>query len=218
MKKEIKICLPWYKVLYAAAFIILMALVRGISSVNEIGISLDFYMPLLAIVFCADTCYQEVQEGRWEILSLMPHNSQRKMILQRMGIQVAFLTVLAGVGYGLFELFQQPLSVEGSISLFFLSLAAVGISILLFGTLSAALVNATGSLWGGIGSIALVWFLISSKMAQNLPDFLQIFAFSSRQINIQSDYSWMAGKITAILIAVLCLAFQKNIRKRKTMR
>ena len=50
--KEIKISLPPYKMICALFFILILAIVRGISSVNEIGLTIDTYVTLLALVLC----------------------------------------------------------------------------------------------------------------------------------------------------------------------
>lgn len=58
--KEIKISLPLYKILCAFFFVLILAIVRGVTDVNEIGPTIDTYIAILALVLCADTCYQEV--------------------------------------------------------------------------------------------------------------------------------------------------------------
>ena len=65
--KEMKICLPVYKIIYSICFIVFLSLVRGISSIAEIGITMDAYIAVLAIVFCADTYWMEHSGKRWEV-------------------------------------------------------------------------------------------------------------------------------------------------------
>lgn len=68
--KEMKICLPVYKIIYSICFIVFLSLVRGISSIAEIGITMDAYIAVLAIVFCADTYWMEHSGKRWEVFCL----------------------------------------------------------------------------------------------------------------------------------------------------
>ena len=60
LKKEIKICLPIYKLIYSMSFILILSFVRGIESVNEIGAVIQAPIALLAVIFCADTYFSPV--------------------------------------------------------------------------------------------------------------------------------------------------------------
>lgn len=48
MRKEIKICLPLYKMAYAVFFTAILSIVRGVFYSYEIGIALEAPMALLA--------------------------------------------------------------------------------------------------------------------------------------------------------------------------
>lgn len=147
--KEIKISLPPYKMICALFFILILAIVRGISSVNEIGLTIDTYVTLLALVLCADTCYQEIPGGGWEILAIKPGKQQRLTILKRFAVQYVFLIGTAAAGYGLFYLIQQPYIRENELYHFVTAMAATAASIVLFGALPVLISKITGSLWGG---------------------------------------------------------------------
>lgn len=41
MKKEMKIILPVYKMVYAFAFVVILSLIRGVVFTNEIGLSIE---------------------------------------------------------------------------------------------------------------------------------------------------------------------------------
>ena len=58
MKTESKISFPLYKICYSLAFVAVLSLVRGVSSVAEIGNVMQQAMGILAVVFCADTYMQ----------------------------------------------------------------------------------------------------------------------------------------------------------------
>lgn len=70
MKWDMKIMLPPYKLIYPVLFMLLLAFVRGVSDTREIGTVLDSMIPVLAIVFMADTYQIEYSEQRWEIFEL----------------------------------------------------------------------------------------------------------------------------------------------------
>ena len=149
--KEIKISLPLYKILCAFFFVLILAIVRGVTDVNEIGPTIDTYIAILALVLCADTCYQEVPGGGWEILAIKPKMQQRKTILRRFAVQYLFIICVAAVGYGLFYIIQQPYIREKGFYYFAAAMGASAASIVLFGAVSALLSKMTGSLWGQSG-------------------------------------------------------------------
>ena len=57
MKYEAKITLPFYKVIYSMLFMVIIILVRPISSYSEIISVLESSVALLAGVFMADNYY-----------------------------------------------------------------------------------------------------------------------------------------------------------------
>ena len=64
LKYNIKIALTRMKVCYSVSFMIILALIRGVSHPEEIGIAMDTNVALLAIIFCSDVYYQEIYENR----------------------------------------------------------------------------------------------------------------------------------------------------------
>lgn len=51
MKKEMKIILPVYKIVYAFAFVVILSLIRGVVFTNEIGLSIEGPFAILTAVF-----------------------------------------------------------------------------------------------------------------------------------------------------------------------
>lgn len=51
MKKEMKIILPVYKMVYAFAFVVILSLIRGVVFTNEIGLSIEGPFAILITVF-----------------------------------------------------------------------------------------------------------------------------------------------------------------------
>lgn len=207
--KEIKISLPLYKILCAFFFVLILAIVRGVTDVNEIGPTIDTYIAILALVLCADTCYQEVPGGGWEILAIKPKKQQRKTILRRFAVQYLFIICVAAAGYGLFYIIQQPYIREKGFYYFAAAMGASAASIVLFGAVSALLSKMTGSLWGAIGASAALWFFLISSWAEKLPPFFQIFAFGSRNME-EGELWWITGKVTALILGGVCMGALGN--------
>lgn len=203
--KELKISLPPYKIICALFFILILSIVRGISEIDEIGPTIDTYMALLALVLCADTCHQEVQESGWEILALKPGKRQRQTILKRFAVQYIFIFCMAAAGYGMFYLIQQPSIGEQELYHFATAMAASASSIVLFGAMPVFLAKITGNLIGAMGAAAAFWFFITSSWAEKLPRFLQIFAFGGRNIS-EGEMWWISGKVTALILGAVFMA------------
>ncbi len=54
MKKEVKICMPYYKIAYSIAFVVILSAIQPVVYANEIGQAVERAVSLLAVVFCAD--------------------------------------------------------------------------------------------------------------------------------------------------------------------
>lgn len=142
MKKEIKICLPIYKLIYSMSFILILSFVRGIESVNEIGAVIQAPIALLAVIFCADTYLTEVQNHRAEIFHLYDTKRKSKVIIRRLMLQNIYLFGISLIGYGFFYL-QKPIILNGTPQglLFFLfALAMIG-TLLFWSILSMTICN-----------------------------------------------------------------------------
>lgn len=192
----------------------LLALVRGISSADEIGITVEPYISLLAIVFCADALECEYREKRGEIFSILPAKNRRKTIRQRLLIQWGYLWILSMAGYWLFYWQGPNVRDVSHLALYGMFVPAVGVSILFWGTLSAAVVNRTRKLLPGIAVMALLWLCLYSKEGSEILGNLSVFAFSFRDVMAVEDYGWVLGKIAAGGIALLLLAGPSVVRRK----
>lgn len=216
MKQDIKISLPLYKVVYSFIFIILLSLIRGISSVGEIGSAVDVNMALLAIIFCADTYYQEIQGDRWEIFSLLSIKKRTHVIRRRLLIEYIYLIFLSTACYAFFYI-QRPYLEEGTneFGLYRITITAVAASIVFFGVISMTLVNLTKNLWAGIGITVFLWLSFSSTASNKLPIPFQIFAFANRNLaGGNSEFSWIWGKVTAVFLALLFIIIQSSVLRK----
>lgn len=218
MKYELKISLSMTKIIYSCLFICLLPLVRGISSVDQIGGAIDSNIALLAIIFCADTYYQEYIGKRNEVIALLPSKSKFQLFIRRLFIEISYLLCIGMIGYWLF-FWQKPL-ISLSLPLgyeYILAVFAFLGSIIFWGSLSATLVNYFCNLWVGIGLNILLWLTVNSKMGADLPNWINIFAYGNRLIKNSSE-GWIYGKITGILIAVILVMLNRKIINRKGIR
>ncbi len=216
MKQDIKISLSLYKIVYSFVFIILLSLIRGISSAGEIGSAVDVNMSLLAVIFCADTYYQEFQGGRWEIFSLIPMKKRVHVIRRRLFIEYIYLILLSAACYAFFYI-QGPYLEEGASEgvLYGITIAAVAASIVFFGGLSMTLVNLTNNLWAGIGITVFLWLGFSSAAGYRLPIPLQIFAFANRDLAGEAgEFLWIWGKVTAVFLALFFIILQSGVLRK----
>lgn len=206
MIKNFKICIPTYKIAFAALFFVFLALARGISQVNEIGIAMDAYVGLLAAIFCSDTYEIEYREKRWEIFRLLPPKNRRRTIRQRLYLQFTFLGVLAAAGYWLFY-WQSPQNFNGEspILLYGMYVVAVLPSIIFWGALSMSLVNLFRNLWAGIGGSVILWVWMNSTWGNKLLGNFSVFSFVFRPDGDTGKWGWLMGKGIAMLFAVILI-------------
>lgn len=102
LKKEVKICMPYYKIAYSIAFVVILSAIQPVVYANEIGQAVERAVSLLAVVFCADTYLVEVQSKRSEVFCLYNLKKQAGVVYKRLFVQVAYLIGISLLAYGLF--------------------------------------------------------------------------------------------------------------------
>ena len=218
MKKEMKIVLPVYKMVYAFAFVVILSLIRGVVFTNEIGLSIEGPFAILTAVFCADTYVQEITSKRSEVHRLYRIKERIHSIMQRIMIQEIFLLLLAVLGYGLFFVFQKPIThpVSESETLQFIAyFLAIAITIFFWGILANTLSMLFRNMWMGIGSCLLIWVATNSTGGDKLFGAWNLFAYAFRDIENTADITWLYGKALCICIGfVLLIVLPKIVRKR----
>lgn len=215
MKYNIKIGLSISKIIYSISFILILSLIRGISYVEDIGVAMDSTVSLLAIIFCADTYYQEIQGSRWEVFGMLSKNQRYKTICQRLFIQFGFIILLISLGFWMFYL-QKPIRFsERSLSLIYASaIFACSASVVFFGTLSFTMINICKNLWFGIGSSVFIWLTLTSTLGKKIPAVINVFAYSNAYGNattLGEPISFYIGKMFAIFVTGLLLMLNINL-------
>ena len=204
MTRDMKISLTFPKQAYAVFFALVLSLVRGVAYSNEIGIALEAPMAILAFTFCADTYTQEIVSRRSEIWRLCPMKKRIHCIYRRIAVQELFLLTVAAVSYGLFFLFQNPITYgimengsESEMCRFFVYLATMAVTLGFWGILSNLISCLFRNMWVGIFG---AW---------------NLFSYSFRNLEDSSDFSWIYGKVVCICIGILAMAaLPAIIRKR----
>lgn len=222
MKYELKISLPIYKVFYAAFFVIILSIIRGVAYSYEIGIALEAPMAILAAVFCADTYTREITAKRSEVQRLYPMKKRMGSIAARMLIQEIFLSLLVVMGYGLFFLFQHPrISAMGRDDLksealqFFLCFAAMVITVSFWGLLSNLLSCILRNMWMGIGGCVILWVATNPNMGGRDFGAWNLFSYTFRDIENSGDLSWIYGKIVCTGIGIVAMAVLPWVIKKR---
>ena len=218
MKKEMKIVLPFYKIAYAVSFVVILSLIRGVVFTNEIGLSIEAPFAILTAVFCADTYVQEITSKRSEVHRLYRIKKRIHSIMQRMMIQEVFLLLLGVLGYGLFFVFQKPVThpvTESEILQFIAFLGAIVVTIFFWGMLANTLSMLFRNMWIGIGSCLLIWVATNSTGGDKLFGSWNLFSYAFRDIENTADITWLYGKALCICIGfILFIALPKIVRKR----
>lgn len=217
MKKEIKICLPIYKIVYSLAFVIILSLVRGVIYTEEIGAVIDPAIALLSIVFCADTYEMERHGKRWEIFALYPVINKTKLIFRRLIIQIVYLVCMSGIGYGMYY-FQKTkrISQETDIVLFAYFLTAVLATIIFWSIFVMTIANTFRNIWIGIGTAIFTWVLLNSQYGERILGELNIFAYSFRKFDEVGDLSWILGKVIFIFGGIVMAGMIPFILKKRS--
>lgn len=212
---DVKISLTLQKQAYAVVFIVILSLVRGVVYSNEIGITLEAPMAILAFTFCADTYTQEIAGRRSEIWRLYPMKKKMNAIYRRIAIQEIFLSAVAVIGYGLFFLFQNPIVNGMEICQFFVYFAAAAVTLGFWGLLSNLISCLFRNMWAGIGCCMALWLITNSSIGDRYLGRWNLFSYSFRKLENSSDFSWICGKVVCICIGIMTVAvLPKIIEKR----
>lgn len=218
MNREMKIVLPFYKVAYAVSFIVILSLIRGVTYTHEVGLAIEAPFAILTAVFCADTYVQEIRSKRFEVHRLYPLKKRLVSMTKRLVIQELFLLLLAVAGYGLFFVFQKPMThpeTKSEWTQFAVCFLAITVTVFFWGVLANTLSMVFRNMWMGIGGCLIIWIATNSTGGDKLLGAWNLFSYSFRNIEYAADFTWMYGKVLCLGIGLLLLAaLPEIIRKR----
>ena len=215
MKKEWKICIAPYKLAYSILFLLLFALVRGVTLTSEIGPALMPGVAVLASVFCAETSVMDRNGQRWEIICLKPEKNRIRMIYRRWIIQAVYLYVTALAAYFTFY-WQKPYRM---IERTFASeyggyAAALAGTVLFLSLISVVISNLAKSQWAGIGVSVLLWITTNSTTGERLFGRYNLFAYSFCDSMGAKWNEWAYGTLIQILLSIVFLVLISIREKR----
>ena len=183
MKYNFKISLPFYKILYSIAFMLLFALIRPTTTISEILVVIEPNISLLAIIFTSDVFYCEIRENRIDVFYMFPEPHKYKTIMQRFLIDIIYLMLLVIIFFWVCVAFQRLhndyLLTDGLLPIYGYTILSCFMTMLFFAALSCTLVNYFQNLWLGIGICASVWLIFSTTVKEYLPVCLNIFLYKT---------------------------------------
>lgn len=203
---------------YAISFVVILSLIRGVTYTHEVGIAIEAPFAILTAVFCADTYVQEIRSKRFEVHRLYPLKKRFFSMTKRLVIQELFLLLLAVAGYGLFFVFQKPMTHPGTKSewtQFAAYFFAITVTVFFWSVLANTLSMVLRNMWMGIGGCLIIWIATNSTGGDKLLGAWNLFSYSFRNIENATDFTWMYGKVLCLGIGLILLAaLPEIIRKR----
>ena len=222
MMKEIKICLPLYKIAYAVFFTVILSVVRGVFYSYEVGIALEAPMALLAAAFCADTYTREITAKRWEIWRLYSMKNKLSAIFLRLGLQEGVLLILSAAGYGMFFLFQKPRSLYftteaagNEVQLFPMYMAVMVVTLHFWGILSHTLSCLFRNMWAGMGCCMVLWVMTFSVWGDQVFGKWNLFSYTFRNVEDSGDLGWLSGKLLCVGLCIVMSVMLRYLLKRQ---
>lgn len=209
MKYETKIALPLYKLIYSMLFMVIIILVRPISSYSEIIWVLESSVALLAGVFIADTYYMEYMNDRISTYYLFPFKKKCTSLLKRIVISQVYLVALVAISYWGFALMYYPTNYSGVsiVTLYIQCVCACVISMFFMGMFCFTVTNLLQNIGIGIGCFFLLWLFLTSSITRILPQLLQPFKLSGEVVQDGFLTPYWPSRIlyTAIAIGLMFL-------------
>lgn len=207
MKYDLKISLPFYKVMYSIIFMAILIIIRGISTSGEVMAALEPNIALLAGIFFADNYYKEFSSGNIQVFYRYSLQKKMSAMFRRCMIGGLYLWFLAAVACLVYMFLYHPLgySFESNISIMINTLTVCAISILFFGILSFTITNFTQNLEMGIGIFVIIWLCLSSKFAEYLPKCLRLFLLEESHQQLGTLTPYYLSRILYLIMTVVLI-------------
>lgn len=197
IKTYIGVSLPWYISIPVIMFSIMFPILFGCNTYEDVGATLDRCFSFLAVLTFSNVYYIEIQQKTAEVYNLLPNRRKTADILKRLLVRFLFLTCMIGIcfaGYSIKGLHVYVGQEAGTMFIqAFFSVVAV---MFLFGAISYLCVNLSANMGLGIGIGIVVWMILISTVALNLPALFNFFSYG-----VKDD--WYKGKVMAIVVGML---------------
>lgn len=216
MRKEMKICLPWYKIVASILVIVIMVTIRGVSYMDEIGMALWNPISMLSIMFFVDTYLSEVTGRRQEVFCLYVMYKKVGVILKRILIQFIYLLCTAIFGYGLYLLKEEHLLQINSMNMLLISYLIATVSTILFwGLLSMTIANISRNQWIGIGVSMLIWISVISISGDKILGKWNVASYYLCKLEALAQWEWLCGIGIAMILSIIMSGLIPAIMKRR---
>lgn len=217
MKYDLKISLPFYKVIYSIVFMALLLIVRGISMSGEVLVVLEPNVGLLAGVFLADNYYKEFSNGNIQVFYRYSLAKKMSAVCRRYIIGCIYLWLLVVIAYVLYMVLYYPLDFTYKKNMYIMinTLGVCGVSILFFGILSFTITNFAQNVGIGIGIFLGIWLGLNSMFSRYLPKCLQLFLLeeSSQQ---QGDFTpYYISRFVYLILTILLISLNVYALKKE---
>ena len=197
IKTYIGVSPPWNISIPVIMFSIMFPILFGCNTYEDVGATLDRCFSFLAVLTFSNVYYIEIQQKTAEVYNLLPNRRKTADILKRLLVRFLFLTCMIGIcfaGYSIKGLHVYVGQEAGTMFIqAFFSVVAV---MFLFGAISYLCVNLSANMGLGIGIGIVVWMILISTVALNLPALFNFFSYG-----VKDD--WYKGKVTAIVVGML---------------
>ncbi len=197
IKTYIGVSLPWYISIPVIMFSIMFPILFGCNTYEDVGATLDRCFSFLAVLTFSNVYYIEIQQKTAEVYNLLPNRRKTADILKRLLVRFLFLTCMIGIcfaGYSIKGLHVYVGQEAGT--MFIQAFFSVVAGMFLFGAISYLCVNLSANMGLGIGIGIVVWMILISTVALNLPALFNFFSYG-----VKDD--WYKGKVTAIVVGML---------------
>ena len=188
---------------YSMLFMVIIILVRPISSYSEISV-FESSVALLAGVFMADNYYMEYMNDRISTYYLFPFKKKCTSLLKRIVISQVYLIALIAVFYWGFVLMYHPTNYSGvSIAVLYIQcVCACAASMFFMGILCFTATNLLRNIGIGIGCVFLLWLFLTSSITRILPQLLQLFKLSGEVVQDGFLTPYWPSRILYAVVAI----------------
>lgn len=197
IKTYIGVSLPWYISIPVIMFSIMFPILFGCNTYEDVGATLDRCFSFLAVLTFSNVYYIEIQQKTAEVYNLLPNRRKTADILKRLLVRFLFLTCMIGICFAGYSIKGLHVYVDQEAGTMFIQAFFSVVAVMfLFGAISYLCVNLSANMGLGIGIGIVVWMILISTVALNLPALFNFFSYG-----VKDD--WYKGKVMAIVVGML---------------
>ena len=195
---ELKVSLPWYLIATTGFFSIIVPIIVGCNTYEEVGIVLQRNISFLSIFMFANTYYIEYQQKTVETFFMLSNKWKKRELYKRIMLRLLFLLSTLFISYFIFSWKGLHLYAEDIKEIIILEgIFAIISATFFFGGICYLIVNMCGNIWGGIGCTIILWLILNSGWATVIPAYVNVFAYGRFEEN------WIQGEIWGLVNGII---------------